>query len=232
MVRVWDGPTRAFHWLLALLVVGAWASFEYSERLKDHTLVMHRLSGYAILILVTFRLIWGIVGSSTVQFRTFVRGPLAAMGYGLDLLRGREPHFLGHNPLGAFMILALLAVLAIQALLGLFNSQLDDGTVSGPLSSVWPDPWLRSIRIWHRQIFNYVLLPLVAVHVTVNILYVLLKREPLIKAMITGRKPRGDYADGIEASIDGNVWRRALVCLLLAAAIVLVPLKIFGGDLI
>ena len=232
MVRVWDGPTRAFHWLLALLVVGAWASFEYSERLKDHTLLMHRLSGYAILILVVFRLVWGVAGSSTVRFRTFVRGPLAAVGYGLDLLRGRDPHYLGHNPLGALMILALLAVLATQALLGLFNSQLDDGTVSGPLSSLWSDPWLRTIRTWHRRIFNYILLPLVAIHVTVNILYAFLKREPLIKAMITGKKPRGDYTDAAEASIAGNVWLRALFCLLLAAAIVLVPLNIFGGDLI
>lgn len=232
MVRVWDGPTRAFHWLLVILVAGSWASFEYSERLQDHTLLMHRLSGYAILILVTFRLIWGIAGSSTARFGGFVRGPLAAAGYGLDLLRGRDQHYLGHNPLGAFMILALLAVLAAQAMLGLFNSQLDDGTVSGPLSSLWSDPWLRTIRTWHRRVFNYILLPLVAIHVTVNVLYALVKREPLIKAMITGRKPRGSYEDGAEASIAGNVWVRALVCLLLAAAIVLIPLKIFGGALI
>ncbi|KAB2850034.1 MAG: hypothetical protein F9K44_06130 [Hyphomicrobiaceae bacterium] len=232
MVRVWDGPTRVFHWLLALLVLGSWASFEYSERLKDHTLLMHRLSGYAILILVVFRLIWGVAGSSTARFSSFVRGPFAAVGYGLDLLRGRDRHYLGHNPLGAFMILALLAVLVAQALLGLFNSQLDDGTVSGPLSSLWSDPSLRTIRTWHRRIFNYILLPLVAVHVTVNILYALLKREPVIKAMITGKKPRGSYADAGQASIAGNVWLRALICLLIAAAIVLVPVKIFGGDLI
>jgi cytochrome b len=232
MVRVWDGPTRAFHWLLALLVLNAWLSFEFSEHVNDHTMLWHRLNGYSILVLVVFRLIWGFVGSSTSRFRLFVRGPAAAARYAIELVMGRGRHYLGHNPLGTVMVLALLIGVAVQGVLGLFNSQLEDGTVSGPLSSLWPDDWVRKFRVWHRQGFYYLLLTLIGVHVLANVLYAVVRHEPLVKAMITGKKPRGSYADATEASIADKVWLRALVCLVVAAAIVLAPLAIFGRNVV
>ena len=87
-VAVWDLPTRLFHWGLVLTVLSTWPSFTYAERLGDPTLRWHRYNGYAILILITFRIIWGFVGSSTARWTSFVRWPWDAARYGIDLLRG------------------------------------------------------------------------------------------------------------------------------------------------
>src|SRR3954451_15056812 len=107
-VRVWDAPTRIFHWLLAALVLVAWASWRYSESLGDHTLALHRWNGHAILVLIVFRVLWGFAGSSTSRFRAWLWWPWTAISYALRLLRGETPLYLSHNPLGSYMILALL----------------------------------------------------------------------------------------------------------------------------
>ena len=118
-VRAWDWPTRAFHWLLVLAILSAWVSFNYAEKLGDTSLKWHRYNGYAILVLIVFRLLWGFIGSSTSRWSAFVTWPWKAAAYGLDVVRGRDRHFLGHNPLGTYMILGLLALVSAQALLGL-----------------------------------------------------------------------------------------------------------------
>ena len=234
MVRVWDGPTRAFHWLLVLLFFNAWVTFNYAP--NDPTLKWHRINGYCILILLVFRLIWGFAGSSTSRFSSFVRGPGATIRYGLGLLSKSGPKYLGHNPLGTWMLLALMLAMTTQAVFGLFTLEHNDAA-AGPLKRLFKDPdegtnaWVLFFSKWHRRGFDLILY-LITAHVLANVLYGLVKREPLIRAMITGKKPRGDYADGAEATIAGYVWLRALVCLLIAAAIVLVPLRIFGADLV
>jgi cytochrome b len=120
-VKAWDWPTRAFHWTLVFCIVSAWASFKLADRIGDPTLIWHRWNGYFILILLVFRLIWGFVGSSTSRFTAFVTWPWNALTYGLDMMRGKKRPFLGHNPLGTWMILALLAAVGIQGSLGLFS---------------------------------------------------------------------------------------------------------------
>ena len=233
-VRAWDLPTRVFHWTLVSLVVFAWASFEFSERLADPTLFWHRMNGYAILTLVVWRLLWGLVGSSTSRFSAFVQAPHRALGYGVALLRGTSPHYLGHNPLGAYMILALLAVLAAQAGLGLVSEE-HNQTTWGPLYFLVPEALRPRVTKLHGQLFHYGILVLVAAHVTANVLYGLVKKDPLIRAMITGSKPalgpRDGYADQPELAPRRNTLLAALACLVIAASLVLGTVLALGGKL-
>jgi cytochrome b len=246
-VRAWDLPTRLFHWALVTLFAFAWISHRFSARLYapqaiwkkltgggpielgDPLYTWHRWNGYAILILIVFRLLWGFVGSSTSRFRSFVRWPWTAAGYGLDLLRGRERHYLGHNPLGSYMILVLLGLVSAQGMLGLFTLEHNE-VVAGPLKRIASDPWVAFLSKWHVRGFN-IILAFVVIHVAANLFYQLVKRDPLITTMVTGRKPAGDYVDTDEAQLVQRPMSRALVCLAAAAAIVVGGIVALGGKL-
>jgi cytochrome b len=179
-VVVWDLPTRLFHWTLVALMIAQWWTAEESS-----TMDWHVWGGYAVLALVLFRLIWGFVGSETARFSDFVRGPGAALDYVRALLRGETPHYLGHNPLGAWSIVAMLILLLVQAGTGLFAT--DDILIEGPLYS-WvskgASDWLTTI---HKLNFNLLLL-MIAVHLSAVLFYLLVKRENLIHPMLTGHK--------------------------------------------
>ena len=179
-IRVWDLPTRLFHWILVALIIAQWWTAEQSS-----TMDYHVWGGYAVLTLVLFRLIWGFVGSETVLFSDFVRGPGAALLYAKALMRGETPHYLGHNPMGGWSILALLILLLIQAGTGLFAN--DDIMTEGPLYA-WvskdTSDWLTTL---HRFNFN-LLLAMIAVHLSAVFFYLLVKRENLIHPMLSGRK--------------------------------------------
>ena len=179
-IPVWDLPTRLFHWVLVALMIAQWWTAEQSS-----TMDYHVWGGYAVLTLVLFRLIWGFVGSDTVRFSDFVRGPVAALGYVKALLRGETPLFLGHNPMGGWSIVAMLILLLVQAGTGLFAN--DDILIEGPLYA-WvskdTSDWLTTI---HRFNFN-LLLAVIAVHITAVLFYLLVKRENLIHPMLSGRK--------------------------------------------
>lgn len=179
-VKVWDLPTRLFHWTLAPLLIAQWLTAENSS-----TMDWHVRGGYAILALVFFRLIWGLVGSETARFRHFLRGPGATLAYFRALLRGESPLHLGHNPMGGWSIIALLTLLLIQAGTGLFAN--DDILIEGPwyrwVSKETSD-WLTTI---HRLNFN-LLLAMIAIHLSAVLFYLLVKRENLIHPMLSGRK--------------------------------------------
>lgn len=229
-VPVWDLPTRLFHWTLVALVAFAWITSEYAEKLADPTLNMHRWNGIAILVLVVWRLLWGVAGSPTARFASFVRGPAAVLAYLRGLLRGAPARYLGHNPAGAYMVLALLAIVGIEAALGLFTVEHNDLT-AGPLYRLLSEDAVKQVSRLHRMMFDNVLLPFVVVHVTVNLLYGLVKREPLIPAMITGRKPAADYVDAGAQSAPGRPALRALFLLAVSAALVIGTIKGLGGRL-
>jgi cytochrome b len=229
-VRAWDLPTRVFHWTLVTLLISAYISFRFSEAFGDNTLKWHRYNGYGILILLVWRLLWGFVGSSTSRWSAFVRWPWVAAGYALDLLRGRDRHYLGHNPLGTWMILAVLAVLGGQAILGLFTVEHNDA-YWGPLYKLVSEGRQKLLSGWHTQAFYYVLLPLLAAHITANVLYGVLKKDPLIRAMVTGKKPVGTYEDQAEAQIVAQPIRLALACLGGAVTIVFGTIIGLGGKL-
>ena len=193
---VWDLPTRLFHWLLVALIAFSWWSG------KNDRIDLHIWSGIAILTLLLFRLLWGFFGSSTARFATFLRGPRAIFGYLRGTWRG-----IGHNPLGALSVVALLAATATQVGLGLFSTD-EDGLFAGPLA-----PWVsldasEEIADLHDDFFNIVLV-LIGVHVAAVLFYALFKRRNLIGPMISGR----DAIDpGAEPMRPGKWWV-ALICL-------------------
>lgn len=230
-VGAWDLPTRLFHWTLVVCILSAWVSFRYAEVFGDNLLRWHRWNGYTVLVLLVWRVLWGFAGSSTSRFVNFVRWPWTAAGYGLDLLRGRDRHFLGHNPLGTYMILALLAVVGSQVTLGLFTVEHNDSGAYGPLYRIVSEATYKKLSHWHRWAFYWVLLPLIAAHITANVLYGVVKKDPLITAMVTGRKPAGDYEDAEAVAIVERPMLRAIVCLVAAAAIVFGAIVALGGKL-
>ena len=123
-VRVWDLPTRLFHWPLAILVVIAWVT-------AGEQMNIHRYSGYAIIGLLVFRLYWGVFGGSTARFSSFVRGPGAVLAYVRNWRTA--PLVAGHNPLGALSVLLLIGLLVVQVGLGLFAIDVN-GIESGPFA--------------------------------------------------------------------------------------------------
>lgn len=170
---LWDIPTRVFHWLIVCCLPLAWWSAEYGR--YD----VHEWTGYSILVLVTTRVIWGLVGSRHSRFSDFLVGPAAVFAY----LRGRHNGFVGHNPLGGWSVLLLLSLLLLQAVSGLFNS--DDVLFSGPLY-YWADSDFRdTMGVVHDVAFNG-LLALVCVHILAVGYHQFWKKEKLVQAMVRG----------------------------------------------
>jgi len=179
---VWDWPVRLFHWSLVLSILGAFVT----NRLGVKYFAYHVWFGYAVLALVGFRVLWGVLGPHHARFANFLRGPKAVLGYVSALGRGRRTRYAGHNPLGALMVVALLALIALQATFGLFAN--DEIFNAGPLAGLVSKPLSLGLTSLHRKIF-YWIAAAIAVHVIAVVAHVRLKRENIILAMITGRKP-------------------------------------------
>jgi cytochrome b len=203
--RLWDAPTRIVHWALVALIAFAWWSGEAGK------LQWHRWSGYAILGLLAFRLVWGFVGSGNVRFASFVKGPLKTLGY-LRTLPNRDPTDApGHNPLGAWSVVAILAVLAVSIITGLFAVDVDVFE-AGPLSDRVDFDTGRRIAEWHDLAFH-ALQVLVVLHVAAVVFYFVWKRSNLIGPMITGRR-RVAADPGLSFA---PLWRTVVVALVAAA---------------
>jgi len=210
-VRIWDWPTRIVHWLLVALIAFSWWSAENDE------LEWHIRSGLTILFLLVFRLIWGLIGSSTARFASFVRGPRAI----LDYVRGRSGYRLGHNPIGALSVVGLLALLAVQIGLGLFASD-EDGLVSGPLAHLVGFELSEEVADLHEDNF-YILLALIGLHVGAILFYLFVKRDNLVKPMVAGTR---DAPAGTEPMRPAALWR-----LLLAIAVAFAVIWwVWGGG--
>ena len=201
---VWDLPTRLFHWLLTALIAFSWWSAETGQ------IEWHIWSGFAILTLLIFRLLWGLVGSSTARVATFVRGPGALRDYVRDHQTWR---LAGHNPLGALSVIVLLLATAVQVALGLVAVD-EDGLNEGPLARLVSLETSERARNLHADMFD-VLLFLIVLHVAAIIFYRLLLGRKLTGPMISGR---AELEPGIEPMRPGRGWV-AVVCLLLALAV-------------
>ena len=199
---VWDVPTRLFHWLLAALIGFSWWS------VKNHHTDWHIWSGTAILTLLLFRLLWGFVGSSTARFSSFVRGPHSILAY----LRGEWTR-VGHTPLGALSVVAMLMALGVQVGLGLISED-EDGIYAGPLYRLVSTDTSGSARDIHALWFN-VILVLIALHVAAIIFY-RLRGKKLTKPMITGRAEIGPGVQPMQPA----KWWVAVLCLALSIAFV------------
>lgn len=186
--RIWDAPTRLFHWAIVILVALLWWTAE--EEMLD----LHITLGLVTLGLILFRLIWGLVGSSTARFASFIKGPRAILAY----LRGRGGYVLGHNPLGALSVVALLGVLAGEVGLGLFASD-EDGLYGGPFSHLIDPDLSENMTELHEDLFD-VLLVLIALHVAAILYYALVERDNLVAPMISGRREVPDGVEGMRAA--------------------------------
>lgn len=174
--RVWDLPTRLFHWSLVAGIVSAVVTGKIGGELIE----WHGRSGLFILGLVIFRLVWGFIGSPSARFASFIRGPQAIRAY----LKG-EWRGIGHNPLGALAVLALLALTAAQVLSGLFAN--DDIAFQGPLAGLLSKEASDQSRALHSLVF-YGLLGIVGLHLAAIAFYTRVKKESLVKPMLTGWK--------------------------------------------
>jgi cytochrome b len=178
--RIWDLPTRLFHWLLVVCFLGLIITGNVGGLWMD----WHFRFGYAVLCLLVFRVLWGFVGGYWSRFATFVYSPSSLFLY----LRGCSPdlHRVGHNPLGALSVFALLAALCIQVLSGLLSD--DDIFHRGPWA-VWASyDWIETASRYHKQIGKFVVIGLVVLHVLALVFYKVVKHQALVKAMITGDK--------------------------------------------
>ena len=178
-VRIWDLPTRVFHWALVAGMGFMWFSAEVSDSLLD----WHMRVGEFLLALVLFRLLWGVVGSDTARFSQFIRSPGQALSY-LKILPSRQPSWHpGHNPLGGWMVVAVLLLVLVQAVSGLFIS--DDILSEGPLYPLVSEAWADRMASVHHQAFD-LLLVLIGVHIAAILYYLGFKRTNLLRAMLTG----------------------------------------------
>jgi cytochrome b len=207
-ILVWDLPTRIFHWSVVVLVGVSFVT----GNIGGDALAWHFLSGYAILALLVFRLAWGFVGTHHARFASFVRGPRATFGYARRLISGSAEKHLGHNPLGAWSVLAMLVSLALQVGTGLFAN--DDIATEGPLVhlvSRSTSDFLTRVHRWNRL----VLLALVAIHVAAVAWHALARKEPLVRAMLSGRK---SWTGSAPRGAQGHRCGVAIVILGVAAA--------------
>lgn len=173
---MWDLPTRLFHWLLALLTIGAFVTVKAGGGLMH----WHARFGYAILALLAFRLAWGVVGDRHARFGSFVRGPRTVLAY----LRGRlPPTVAGHSPLAAPWVLAMLAALAFQAVSGLFAD--DEIAFQGPLAPRVTAELSVTLTTWHRR-NEWVLLGLVGLHLAAVLYYRVARGRDLVTPMLGG----------------------------------------------
>jgi cytochrome b len=195
---IWDLPVRLFHWSLPLLVCAAWicAEFDWMQA--------HAWCGYTLLVLTAWRIAWGFAGSTHARFGAFLRSPRAAWRH----LRGAGTPVEGHNPAGGWSVLAMLALLLLQPLTGMFNE--DDISFSGPLAHLGGGRYTDAAGAWHEWNF-YLLMLLVGVHVTSVLLYQR-KGANLIRPMIDGGRAR-------EPVVTRPAWLALMILVVLAAGL-------------
>jgi len=216
-VRIWDAPTRLFHWILVALIAFSWWSAE-----EEH-LDWHIWSGIAVLSLLLFRILWGFLGSSTARFSNFVRGPRQVLAY-LGDMKGWRPA--GHSPLGALSVLAMLGAITVQVGLGLFAVD-EDGLYEGPLAQLVSLDLSEELTDLHEDWFN-VLLVLIGLHLAAILFYRLILGKKLIGPMISGK---GVAPAGVEPMRRARWWA-ALLCLAVAIGVsrwVIAGAPPFGG---
>ena len=202
-IRLWDLPTRLFHWLLALSVTAALITAQIGGDVMD----WHGRMGLLITGLVVFRLLWGVMGSTYARFTQFFPTPARLKAFQRGAWRG-----VGHNPLGALSVLALLGLLAFQIMSGLFSN--DDISFVGPLFDLVGKDVSNRLTGLHKLVSNGIYL-LIGLHLAAIAFYALVKKDNLVKPMVTGWK---ESEQG--ASATGGGWVALIVSLCLAGAAV------------
>jgi cytochrome b len=208
-VRVWDLPTRAFHWLLAATVIGSIVT----AKIGGNALVWHMRLGLLALALLAFRLVWGFVGGHWSRFASFLYAPGSVLAYlrGDNGPQGRWDA--GHSPLGALSVFALLLLLMVQVATGLVAD--DEISTTGPLNRFVESALALKATSWHKSFGQYLIITLVVLHIAAVLFYLLRKQRNLIGPMWHGDKT---LPPGTPASADGTV-QRVLAAVLVGAAL-------------
>ncbi len=206
-LRVWDLPTRVFHWSLSACVVGLFIT----AKIGGAAMAWHFYLGYSVLSLLMFRLLWGVFGGYWSRFTTFIYSPLTLLRF----LRGqrRPEHRVGHSPLGALSVLSLLLFLAAQVATGLVSD--DEIANSGPLSRLVSNATVNLATWYHKDVGQFILFGLVMLHLVTVVFYTLKKRQKLVASMIHGDK---QVSLKLPASRDDTPSRLLAAFLLLSCA--------------
>ncbi|MBX3645494.1 MAG: cytochrome b/b6 domain-containing protein [Rubrivivax sp.] len=211
VVRVWDLPTRLFHWTLVLLVTASVTS----AKIGGGAMVWHFRFGYTVLALLVFRLLWGLVGGRWSRFASFIYAPASLRRYLRGQSRAADHHEVGHSPLGALSVFALLALLIAQVGTGLVAD--DEIANVGPLNRFVSSRVADLATTWHKVYGEGLLWVLVGLHVTAVLVYQLAMKRDLLRPMIRGDKR---LPPGTPASADGLATRLlALAILALCVAL-------------
>lgn len=196
-VRVWDLPTRIFHWGL---VVGS-TGLAISGTVGGNAMVWHFRFGYAVLALLLFRIVWGLVGGRWSRFGTFIYAPQSLINYLKG--KGNPDHSVGHSPVGALSVFAMLGFLVLQVSSGLVSD--DEIAFAGPLTRFVSNAMVGLATHYHANIGKWILLGLVALHIAA-IMFYLLRKHKLVEAMLHGDK---ELVQPVPASRDDRVSRTA-----------------------
>ncbi|MDQ6680450.1 MAG: cytochrome b/b6 domain-containing protein [Pseudomonadota bacterium] len=211
-VRVWDLPTRLFHWVLAVCVLASLTS----AWIGGNAMVWHLRSGYVVFTLLAFRLLWGFFGGHWSRFARFVYAPSASLRYLRGQNRPDEHHHVGHNPLGAFSVFGLLAILAAQVASGLFAD--DEIATTGPYTKFVSAATSSRLTHWHTTFGQWLIVALVVLHIGAVLFYLVRRKQNLVLPMLSGDKA---LTAAVPASIDTLGARlRALAIFAAVAAIV------------
>lgn len=210
---IWDLPLRVFHWALVGAVLGAWITHEIGTR----AFAWHRWFGYACLVLVAFRLSWGWVGPRYARFANFLHWPGTAWRYARDWFSPRSVAHVGHNPLGGWMVLVLLGLVAAEGVTGLFAN--DEIFNAGPLYGYVTDALSDRLSSWHRLLAD-ALWYAIALHLLAIGAYFAWRRENLLRPMITGRKS-GAWLPADAGIASSRVWLALAVAAVCALALYL-----------
>jgi len=188
-IKVWDGPVRLFHWTFVILVLFCWFSGEWRREQFPY----HAYAGYAAGIVLLFRIIWGVAGSSYAKFSDFVYSPGKTIKYAMQVLSGRPPRYVGHNPLGGWMIVLMMVVIGFTI-------------VTGIVAPVWHDA-----EEIHEFFGENIIILLVALHLLGVIVDSIMTKENLARAMVTGTKPAELYEGSPQDAKGGGAGRAAII---------------------
>lgn len=178
--RVWDLPTRIFHWSLMLAVIG----LVITGNVGGNAMVWHFRFGFCVLTLLLFRIVWGLVGGRWSRFSSFIYAPSTIIQYIKGL--GKPEHSVGHNPMGAGWVFALLFFLLAQVGSGMMSD--DEISASGPLAKFVSNAVVSQATFYHKEIGKVVLAVLIVLHLAAILFYLFKKKENLIKPMLHGDK--------------------------------------------
>lgn len=218
-VRVWDLPTRLFHWLLVFFVAG----LVLTGYTGGNAMQWHARFGYAVLTLLLFRIVWGFIGGHWSRFASFLHGPSNVLAY----IGGRAhpDHLVGHNPLGAGSVFAMLLVLLAQVATGLIGD--DEIAFTGPLNRFVSSAAGLRATWYHKQVGQWLLIGLVVLHVAAVVWYLHRKRQNLVRPMLVGDK---ELAAPAQSSRDDLRSRMVALVVLLACGALVAWLVSIGGT--